>query len=182
MIVIGVDPGINGAIAVYSTVSGLLERSKLPTVGLVTGKDAAMRRKVSARELRELVSTWSRRHAFAGEYVLGVIERMQPFPRAGPNRGTSPSSLLSLGHTAGLVEGVISAWCREILTPMPQQWKRGFGLTSKKATSVAECRRRFGITVGHDQAEAILLAVWGLGQVNGPALEVALADHFEAVA
>ena len=63
------------------------------------------------------------------------------------------------------------------------QWKKAFRLTSDKTLSVAEVWRRFGITVGHDQAEAILLALWGSGQVNGPALAVeAEPDPFAAAA
>jgi hypothetical protein len=166
VISLGVDPGVNGAIACYSTVHGLLERSKLPTRSDRVGRDKAkVQRKVDGKALAELVANWSRRHDFAGEHVVVVIERISSF---GPASKTPPTVLLSMGYSAGLVEGVLCRYGRETFQPRPQTWKPAFGLTADKQDSVLEVQRRFGITVGHDQAEAILLAVWGSGQVNGP--------------
>lgn len=166
---IGVDPGIQGAIALVSSSAGLLEHANLPTRPSGASPKAAIQRKLDARALYQMVDVWSRRHRFAYEHVRVVIERMGSF---GPKDKTPPGSLLSMGFSAGLCEGVLSPHASEpVLTVPPRTWKARFGLTNDKTESAIFARRLFP-TIGrirHDQAEAILLAAWGLGEVAAAA-------------
>lgn len=179
MIVLSCDPGINGAVAAYSTTAGVLEWANLPTTEIVTSKASRIRRKADAAGLRTLIRHWSVRHKFAAEDVVVVVERM--LAMAG---GASPVTLVSMGHTSGVVEGVLSAWSSTILQPTPMQWKRAMGVTSDKATSQAELRRRFPLLpkMRHDAAEAILLAVWGSGEVQGQTMVADAEDDPFALA
>lgn len=166
---IGVDPGLSGAIAVVSSQRGFLEVASLPTQSNGAGPDALVQRKVDADRLLGLIAGWSTRHEFAREHVTVVIERMQPFK-------ASPAVLLSMGYSAGIAEGVLRRYADQFLCPLPKQWKKQFGLGAVKRQSIEEMRRRLPVLrkVSHDQAEAVLLALWGLGQVTG-----AVADQLE---
>lgn len=180
MLSIGCDPGINGAIALACSTRGLLEHGSLPTCSNGTSATSRIQRKLDARALRTVLQRWSLKHEFAKDHVTAVIERMQPFVRPG-STGASPVSLMSMGHSAGLLEGVLAAFSHETLQPAPRQWKKQFELTSDKKGSVIEAQRRFPTIgrVSHDQAEAILLALWGLGQINGAIVPV---DDYDPMA
>lgn len=164
MICIGVDPGINGAIAAVHASRGLLAVASLPTCGSGAGPKAAIKQKVDAAGLHRLLQSWSARYDFAREDVIAIVERMQPF---GAGDRAPPTILLSMGHSAGIVEGVLMGRVRELLQVLPQQWKRTYGLGSNKAASIAEAKRLFPSVpkLTHDRAEAILLAAWGLGEI-----------------
>lgn len=173
MIAIGIDPGTSGAIAAVCSRRGLLAAVPLPTCSNGSSEHARVRRKVDARALRELLRDWSSLLGFAGEHVIGAVERMQPFK-------ASLVTLLSMGHSAGVCEGVLEAYCHGVLQPMPQQWKRGYGLGSDKAASVEVARRVFVQTptrFRHDLAEAALIAHWALGSVNGPVVAAREAEE-----
>ena len=166
MIAVGVDPGLSGAIAAVCSRRGLLDVRSLPTCSNGAGPDARVKRKVDARALAELLRGWSTRHEFHVEHVLGAVERMQPFE-------ASAVTLLSMGHSAGICEAVLHACCRGVLQPLPQQWKRAYGLGKDKAAAVEVARRVFVQTprqFRHDLAEAALIAHWALASINGPTL------------
>ncbi len=172
MIALGIDPGINGAIAAVCSRRGLLEVANLPTCSNGAGPDARVKRKVDGRALATLLAGWSTRHGFAGEHIVGAVERMQAFE-------ASPVTLLSMGHSAGLCEALLLRHCETFVQPLPQQWKRRYGLGKDKAQSVEVARRTFGVVPArfrHDLAEAALIAHWALGSVNGPVAVAAEAD------
>lgn len=181
MMAIGADPGINGAIALNCSVRGLLEVASLPACAMPGSAAANVQRKVDARRLREIFQHWSSRHDFAGDYVTGVIERMRPF---GQSDRIPAATLLSLGYSAGVIEGVLAAFTHQLLQPYPAQWKRQFGLASDKKASVLEAQRRYPQVgrISHDRAEAVLLSLWGLGQVNGAVMAADPDDPFARAA
>jgi hypothetical protein len=86
----------------------------------------------------------------------------------------STATLLSMGYTAGAVEGVLWAMFGEVdgftvLRPMPQQWKATYSLKSDKSASVLLARRLFRETparLRHDLAEAALIAHWATGGIS----------------
>lgn len=181
MIAVGVDPGLSGAIAAVCSRRGLLEARSLPTCS--NGSDGLIERKVDARALHELLRGWSTRHGFAGEHLLGAVERMQPFTgggSAGHRGAATPTTLLSMGHSAGICEAVLHAFCHGVLQPLPRQWKAGYGLGKDKAAAVDVARRVFVQTprqFRHDLAEASLIAHWALGSINGPTLTPATTEE-----
>lgn len=180
MICIGIDPGVSGAIAVVHATRGLLEVAPLPTCHNGAGNAASVSKQIDPIALRRLVQGMSARHDFARESVRVVIERMTSH---GPADKTPAASLLSMGYSAGICEGVLAAFASEpVIKVLPRQWKPAFGLAREKgeaaaaykARSVAEARHRFpaGQRLTHDKAEAALIALWGLGEVTAPAVVV----------
>ena len=161
MIAIGIDPGVTGAIAAYCTARGLLASAKLPVRVYADPKATIARREVDHGGLRALLQGWSAKHDFAGDYVLGAVERITARP------GAQALAMLSLGHSCGVSVAVLGPFVRDMLRPTPSQWKRAVGVTAVKATSVAAVQTRLGIKAGHDRAEAILLALWAAGGMNG---------------
>jgi hypothetical protein len=101
-----------------------------------------------------------------------VIEKILAF-------SPSTQSLLSMGYSAGACEAVLSEFCKDILFPVPRTWKAEFGLVKPrgekmtgaefKRLSVDAAQRRYpgAGRISHDTAEAILLALFGLGGMNG---------------
>lgn len=173
---IGADPGTTGGIALCSS-SGLLEATRVPARHL--GRSSS-RRLVDARALRAIVWTWSLKHDFAGaDRVTAVIEQMQTFA-ASEKAGQWP--LLSMGMSAGIIEGVLAAFSHETLNPPPATWKSTYGLLARRsavqkaagigAETTGERKQRahrvalmLYPTMGrvpHDVAEAVLIAAWGL--------------------
>lgn len=166
-IVIAADPGLSGAIAAVCSQRGLLEHANLPTCDNGAGKSASIRRKIDAVELRRLIGFWRIRHDMARDHIRIVIERMSSF---GAGDKAPPASLLSMGFSAGIIEGVLSGVADEpIISVVPRAWKAHYQLGNDKAASVAAAQRLFPTAgrIRHDVAEAILLAAWGLADLRG---------------
>ncbi len=162
MIALGIDPGTSGAIALVCARRGLLEVANLPTRSNGASEQARVRKQVDPFALRNLLSHWWDKHSLSREYSVGAVERMQPF-RA------SMVTLLSMGHSAGICEASLAARCDSVVKPLPQQWKKAFGLGSDKNDS-REVAQRFWSDSRirrHDLAEAALIAQWALGEMNG---------------
>ena len=79
MLIIGVDPGLTGAISLLCSERGLLECEDLPTCtnGQTTGK---MLRWIDVAALQGMLWDWSVRHGFAEHSVHACIERPIPMP------------------------------------------------------------------------------------------------------
>ena len=167
MIAIGIDPGVTGAIAAYCSARGLLASAKLPVRVYTDPRAKIARREVDPGGMRALLQGWSAKHDFAGDYVIGAVERITARP------GAQALAMLSLGHSSGVAVAVLGPFVRDMLRPTPLQWKRAIGITGEKTSSVAAVQRLLGVKVGHDRAEAILLALWAAGEINGPALSAA---------
>jgi crossover junction endodeoxyribonuclease RuvC len=105
---IGIDPGVSGAIVVMDRRFALLEWSVMPTLKI--GKAS----RVNAAALASMLRDFD-----AGEALLEQVGAM-------PGQGTA--SMFSFGHAAGVVAGVLGAL--EITTTLvaPQAWKKGAGL------------------------------------------------------
>lgn len=171
MIAIGCDPGLEGAIALVDR-TGPLAWERLPTCP--NGSGGTYRTQVAPLALRAILQHWSRRFDFAARGLpVVVVERMQA------HRGTAAWTALVLGHSAGIVEAVLTEFAAEVYRPTAQQWKRLYALEGKKADSVACARRLWPDALpkvlAHDKAEAMLLARWGLIEYAGE-----IAQHIPA--
>ena len=182
---LGCDPGLSGAIALVDGQQRLLECATLPTRS--NGSKGTVKSMLDANALARLLDAWATRH---GEPTRAAVERMfaRPAQRdAQPTPGKalpapSTATLLSMGYTAGAVEGVLWAMFGEVegftvLRPMPQQWKATYGLKSDKSASVLLARRLFlprsaPARLRHDLAEAALIAHWATGGIS-----MAAAQH-----
>jgi len=94
-IILGVDPGLSGALAFYNLVDGVVRVEDMPVVELMRGGKA--KREVSATLLRHVLPRY-------GKISHAYLERVGAMP------GQGVSSVFSFGRSVGVVEGVLAAF------------------------------------------------------------------------
>ncbi len=151
--ILGVDPGNLGALALLDARGGIIDVQDMPAVEIkVSGSDRA---RVAPAGLADLLRRWQPAHA--------VIERVHGLPTDGGARA------FAFGFAAGAVGGVVAALGIPMTYVSPQKWKAASGVTKDKET----CRQRvlelypahaglFARQKDADRAEAVLLARYGI--------------------
>lgn len=154
MIVLGIDPGLNGGLACVAGLPGekprLLEAADIPT----TGTKAKRRVEVLA------VMQWIRQHS----PDHGVIERAQAMPDQGSSSG------FIYGRAVGALETCIEGLLIPMTVIESTAWKKAHGLIK---TQKEDSRQRairlfpgnhnfFERKKDHGRAEAALIAWYGL--------------------
>ena len=173
MIIIGIDPGLTGAVAVVNTATGACDVQDLPTVDLEGG--GLVKRRIQGRDfglqLRQMVPP--------GHTPLVFLEQVGAM--GGQNNAVQTQASL-----AGTFMGIrcvldILRWPPELV--QPQRWKAKFGLTRKKADpgEKAESESAYKgrhlkvarelypsaplhLARHHNRAEALLIAHYGIGE------------------
>lgn len=112
-LVIGIDPGLTGAIA-WLADGVLTDVCDMPTVG----RGKAGRQTVNAPDLARLI----REHLFIGAAVVAVVEEVAARP------GQGVTSMFRFGHSCGAIAGVLGALRIPVVYVTPQRWKRYHGL------------------------------------------------------
>lgn len=147
---IGIDPGLKGAIAFYYPGDPGLYVWDMPTV------EQGGAREVNGRELARLLGA-------IPAYEPAVVEEVGAMPTDG--RG----SAFAFGMGYGKILGILEAQRRLIYRLPPSVWKGALGLTSNKTDSLDLARRTFSVHHQHyfarrkddGRAEAALLAKLG---------------------
>lgn len=158
--IIGIDPGKSGGVAIVSSGSGrLLAGRRMPI--LLHGK----RDVVDVYELNAWVAG-QRPIGMGGHVERVVLEQVHAMP------GQGVSSMFNFGRHTGAVEG----WAVSLAAPVhwvtPQKWKKHFGLSKDKRASLDRARLEFGADTMWDVlandgiAEAALIALWWLRQTE----------------
>lgn len=157
--VIGIDPGISGAIAVIDT-DGTVEAIDLPTIGEGTK--------------RELDAAWLLRWVIHQCPDLMCCENVWAMPSQpdghGKRRGMGAASAFRFGLGIGQIRAVMQCSGAPFSLVVPTVWKKFFQLKgSNKEQSrqlalrlyprAADVLRR---KLDHQRAEAILIATYGL--------------------
>ncbi len=165
MIVLGIDPGLTGAVALLCSRRGLLEVADLPTEANGT-KSGSMQRWLAAAPLASIFTEWRARHDLAVECVRAFIERPIPMP------SLPAQTIASQFDTFGAVRAMVAAHMDAFPTAVaPRDWQKPFALgKGDKAASIATARRLYPkapITLAkhHNRAEAVLLAHYGMQEV-----------------
>ena len=148
-LVVGIDPGASGAIAVPNKDLALRDFLLMPTYKI--GKSSRVNVQAVAEFLRR----------YQGADVS--IEKVGAMP------GQGVSSCFSFGHSAGSVEGIAAALCRSVTLVTPQKWKKAAGLIGKDkdAARVRACQLyptepMFHLKgKGQALADAVLIARFG---------------------
>jgi crossover junction endodeoxyribonuclease RuvC len=159
MRVLGVDPGLTGAIALWDTaIDGLLLRD------MPVGSTAKATR-------REVVPEWLAQLIREYEPDLAWLEQVSAMPKQGV------SSVFSFGCSYGMARGVLAALAIPTHLVTPAVWKRALGLGSDKSHSRALAARVFARHAGEfarvrddGRAEAALLTHYGLSQLPAQAV------------
>ena len=155
MIAISCDPGVTGAIAAVKDGKELVGVFEMPVLRAV--KSAKVVRSVDgagvARVIRDIMQLDPQ------EYYSCVIEQTSSMP------GQGVASTFSMGHSRGVVEGVVQTLGLPLTLVTPTVWKKQMKLTSDKEFVRAHIQRLFPSTdlsrkKDHDKAEAIALALW----------------------
>ncbi|MDA8110245.1 MAG: crossover junction endodeoxyribonuclease [Betaproteobacteria bacterium] len=155
MLLIGVDPGLSGALAALDR-NGLRGVADMPTMaaGKGTGKVKAQ---VNPAALAELLREW----CDPQDAVLAVLERVGAMP------GQGVASVFSLGDSFGCLRGVLAAKRIPVHVVAPGVWKKAYSLGSHKEQARARAielypQASLARKRDHGRAEAILLARYGL--------------------
>lgn len=154
MIVLGIDPGLSGALAFYDTVSEVLVVMDMPTVEVT--RNGKSKREVSPALVADMVAGKGVEKAF--------MERVSAMP------GQGVSSMFSFGRSSGVVEGVLAAY--EIPTTLvtPQAWMKAMGVRAGKDGSRERAMQLFpqySMTFSRKKddgrSDAALIAKFGAG-------------------
>jgi|DEB0MinimDraft_3_1074331.scaffolds.fasta_scaffold01952_12 crossover junction endodeoxyribonuclease RuvC len=112
--VVGVDPGLTGAVSILWVDSGRVEVVDMPVMPRPSGK-GNMVNYADMRDIEDL---------FVAGYKSAVfIEDVHAMP------GQGVTSVFSFGRSLGVIEGVFAQ--HEIEYVRPQKWKKHFGLLNK---------------------------------------------------
>jgi len=155
MILIGIDPGVSGAVAVYDE-----ETLELADVFDVPAATVGGKNRIDAYAFADKVSD------FGSRVRRVTIERVGSMPKQGV------SSSFAFGCSYGIAIGIVAAlgYPIEYVTPMKWKSRMGIPIGSDKQASRARASQVFGGEAGakfwpnkghHGRAEAALLALYG---------------------
>lgn len=158
MILIGIDLGLDGAIAAI-TPNGRCEIEDIPTFTLPS--KGMVKRAIAPVEFMGVI----RRLVPPGEKATAVVEEVHTFP----GKLNSPQSNGSLMETKGCVRAVLALAGIETIWVDPQAWKGLYGLGSSKDASLAIARSLYPDVQhmltrkrDHNRGESVLLAHYGI--------------------
>jgi crossover junction endodeoxyribonuclease RuvC len=111
MIVLGIDPGLSGALALYNTSEGSVEIIDMPVLEIV--RNGKKKREVSAQALA---------NQLVGRNVTAAF-----LERVNAMAGQGVTSVFSFGRSSGIVEGVLAAYDIPTTLVTPQAWQKAVG-------------------------------------------------------
>jgi crossover junction endodeoxyribonuclease RuvC len=159
MRILGVDPGLTGALAVFDTLLDILIVEDMP-ISAAPGANTK-RKEVSAAWLTATIRAMAPDEAY--------VERVHALPKQGV------SSVFSFGQSYGLVRGVLGGLAVPCHLITPQEWKRSLRLGADKSAARAMAANlfpasseRFRRVRDDGRAEAALLAWFGTNAHTSP--------------
>ena len=149
-LVLGIDPGLTGAVAVLDDPLRVLLLADLP---IIRDRSLAW---VDGQRLQSALLD-----AIAGRQCRAVVERVSAMPRQGV------ASSFGFGVGFGSILSVLQTLLLPLELVTPAVWKRAMGLTAEKRVSLDKARLLFPSAELHlakheGRAEALLLAHWAL--------------------
>jgi len=159
MIHIGIDPGLDGAIAFLDIVKGHMAILDMPTVEIM--RNNKKKREVSAIKLACYIDIGMNA---AGEPQPATIflERVNAMP------GQGVTSMFSLGRSVGIVEGVVAGIGLPITIVPPRTWQKAANVRDGKDGSRQRAMELFPAYAGlfarkkdNGRSDAALLAWYG---------------------
>jgi crossover junction endodeoxyribonuclease RuvC len=117
VIYIGIDPGLNGAIAFLDTEKGHLSVIDMPVLEVM--RNGKLKKEVSPHGLASIFKV-------SPQPVCAFLERVGAMP------GQGVSSVFSFGRSTGLVEGVLATCDIPVLIITPQSWQKAASVRGGK--------------------------------------------------
>ena len=153
MIIIGVDPGINGAISIVEN-KKILDVYDTPT--MIDGKKN--KRQINSAQ----VSNIFKERLKLNKEVIVVVEQVNAMP------GQGVTSMFNFGQSFGVIKGICAALKLPIHFVRPTKWKKHFNLikTNKDASrtkvieSYPEISSKLHRKKDSNRADAILIALY----------------------
>jgi crossover junction endodeoxyribonuclease RuvC len=149
---IGIDPGLDGAIAFLDSAGGIVSIKDMPTVTVMRGKK--QKRELDLYNLAALLRRIGDRQA--------TVERVGAMP------GQGVTSMFSFGQTYGGILGVLAALGIAVSHVQPAVWRKTMCVRGGKDASRLRASELWPDAVGlwplkkHDgRAEAVLIAAYG---------------------
>jgi crossover junction endodeoxyribonuclease RuvC len=150
--ILGVDPGLTGAIAFFSQEGALIEVHDMPTTTVKVG--GKPRQRVCAIGLKNLIA-----RAPVGSRAF--LEQVGP--------STSAAGSFTFGRSVGVVEGVLAVFCIPVTLVSPQRWKPALGCAGRdKSVSRAQAAmffpshaHLFNRVKDDGRAESCLIGLYG---------------------
>lgn len=133
MIYIGIDPGLNGAIAFFDPDKGHLSVVDMPVVEMI--RNGKKKREVSAQMLAQFIRIGERPE-------VAVLERVNAMP------GQGVTSVFSFGRSAGIVEGVLAALSIPTQIVTPQAWQKAAAVRGGKDGARQRAAELFPVYAG----------------------------------
>tara|TARA_B100001123_G_scaffold174370_1_gene200266 strand:+ start:730 stop:1224 length:495 start_codon:yes stop_codon:yes gene_type:complete len=122
MLIIGIDPGIAGAICFFQN-GEVLEVIDMPT--MAEGKKN--KRQVNGRQIYNEIS--SRIKNYSSKEVKVVVEQVSAMP------GQGVTSMFNFGQSYGVIKGICAAMQLPIFFVRPTKWKKHFELINSQKDS-----------------------------------------------
>ena len=153
MIIIGIDPGINGAISILEN-KKILEVYDTPT--MIDGKKN--KRQINSAQVSNII----KERLNENKEVIVVVEQVNAMP------GQGVTSMFNFGQSFGVIKGICAALSLPIYFVRPAKWKKHFNLikTNKDAsrTKVIEVYPELSSKLHRkkdsNRADAILIALY----------------------
>jgi len=154
-VLIGIDPGVTGAIAFLRPDLTLVSVEDMPTM-LLTGK----KQQVNGAALTALLNKLLQLAPGSGD-TTAYLERVSAMPRQGV------SSMFNFGTGYGVIQGVLAALHIPTVLVSPAQWKKRAGLRGKEKDAGRTLAQQLypeaplGRKKDIGRADAILIARFG---------------------
>ena len=153
MIIIGIDPGISGAISIIEN-KKILEVYDTPT--MIDGKKN--KRQINSAQVTNII----KERINDEKEVIVVVEQVNAMP------GQGVTSMFNFGQSFGVIKGICAALSLPIYFVRPTKWKKHFNLikTNKDAsrTKVIEVYPEISDKLHRkkdsNRADAILIALY----------------------
>ena len=153
MIIIGIDPGISGAISIVEN-KKILEVYDMPT--MIDGKKN--KRQINSAQVTNIF----KERLNSNNEVAVVVEQVNAMP------GQGVTSMFNFGQSFGVIKGICAALSLPIYFVRPTKWKKHFNLikTNKDAsrTKVIEVYPEISSKLQRkkdsNRADAILIALY----------------------
>tara|TARA_Y100000590_G_scaffold294629_1_gene332001 strand:+ start:999 stop:1493 length:495 start_codon:yes stop_codon:yes gene_type:complete len=153
MLIIGIDPGIAGAICFFEN-GEILDVIEMPT--MAEGKKN--KRQVNGRQVYYEIST--RIQNYSTKNISVVVEQVSAMP------GQGVTSMFNFGQSYGVIKGICAAMQLPIFFVRPAKWKKHFELINSQKdasrTKVIEIFPKISSILSKkkdaNKADAILIA------------------------
>ena len=153
MIIVGIDPGIAGAICFFSN-GKVIDVIDMPT--MAEGKKN--KKQVNGRQIFNEIK--SIKNQFTNQNISVVVEHVSAMP------GQGVTSMFNFGQSFGVIKGICSAMELPIFYVRPAKWKKHFNLINSEKdasrTKAIEMFPRISNKLSrkkdNNKADAILIA------------------------